>query len=523
MELQQLQPLLLLDELRQHQLASVERQKSLVGGGTTEFDCYLAEEEEYYVKKAKELRVMCASFVQHQRTFVGAIDFNPEFDTQYAMALAQEISQGITIIRTFVDCIRQLVFHAEFVVSYNLLHKCVDLENLSRHLAILLKEIESFQQSGVGCPAAVLVYSRQPFPGILKRYKQIPADEMIVEMLTTSQFPYTYGKLKIHHLNNQSTQYHHNHSLIPNNNSNSNINSSSSSSNNINSSNSSSSINSSSCSNSIKHNNNNNNKNNLFEQQTFDIQLEGSRYLAKVPIKLMHGTTQFSSLGFSLNLIHKSTKHQVLIETEPSDKFIAFVNDSQWVQYFSLLLKEEIYLLDKEQYVYEKVSHSRIINILQKYFHLCLKIYKRMTSHHRPLPIEPLKSMLNKISDKLTIEQFDKFMSVLSPSLKVIKYQRHAKDLWNQGLIFYYIEKEEFSLDHAYCWMIKYFSGGEIKEIIVDMKTDLTGDRQTKSIINYIDSNLQDFTEICQFDYRNNTISFVNKDEILTLPAITTT
>eukprot|EP01133_Synstelium_polycarpum_P014390 gene14390-16982_t len=482
--LQQLQPFLLHEELKQHQAASLLQQYK-----QQNVDQYLKLEDEYYVRKAKELRTLCCQFVQNQRDFVTAIDFNPEFDTPQAQALAAELQLSMAIIRTLHDSVTQLAREYEFVVSYNLLNRLDELSNVARHLAVLLRELESLC-TGCGCPGAVLIIARQPFPGILKRYKQIPADELVVEMLTTSQFPYTYGKLKIHHAADNSINYTPNKKMTTN---------------------------------------------QLFESQTFDIQLENNRYLAKVPIKFIVGTTQFSQISFSLNLIHKSTKHQVVIETERSDKFISFVNDSQWVEYFILLLKEEIYYIEEGKYLYEEVSHTRVISILEKYFHLCLRIYKRSTSHHRPLPIEPLKALLNKISEnKISIPQFDTFMSILAPSLKVIKYQRHVLELWSQGLIFYFIDNEEvkqyllgkekrfllqFSPDHPYIWIVKYCSGGEIKEMHIDMKIDLTGDRSSKSVVNYIETNPEfaELTEICQYDYKLNTISFVNKEETLNL------
>ncbi|EGG20213.1 hypothetical protein DFA_07334 [Cavenderia fasciculata] len=578
---QLLQPVMMLEELKQHYRTSEQQQRYLqqldeeldepcswsdsetattLSSTNTEssssiynlasWDDFLKQENDYYTKKCKELKFVCSSFVQKQRAFVSQIDFNPDFDREEASQLAQEMHQAITIVHTIQASVSQLIRQAQFVVTHSLTSKLADLENMASHMGILGVELQAMVQTGTGCPSAVLVFARQPFPGILKRYKQIGSDEFVVELLTTAQFPFTYGKLRLVHcdevqslcLTDKRTNNKEKTSApltTP--------------------------VNSTAA------------PPNMIEQQWFDIQVENGRFLAKIPIKLMQGTTRFTSFKCSLALIHKSTKHQVAIETSLSDRFISFVNDQQWIEHFALLVKEEIFLLENGQYLYEQVSHSRILDILLKYFHLCLKIYKRTNSSHRSLPIEPLKLLLNRISKtKLNILQFDQFFSILTPVFKVIKYQRHALDLWGQGLLYLFIDQDEvrqllltstklsntignsiidnnnntqnnqptecinnndnndkkgkcrfliqFSVEHPYSWVIKYVEQEiisslsseppQIKELIIDMKKDLTGDRSNKSIVTYLENNLPNFSEICQYDYKQNNYSIILRDEI---------
>eukprot|EP01132_Coremiostelium_polycephalum_P002736 gene2736-3396_t len=584
----QLQPLLLIEELKKHQLKSLERQNQLGNESKTDatdsyckYEEFMKQEHDYYYKKAKELKTLCQTFVQKQRLFISELKINPEaLDSlisnhnnhnnstcQYLrknQLLISEITQVIAIVQTHNDGLSQLIREFELVESSLLSEKQVELYNLSKHLQILLKELESLPYSnleGGGTTAAaaqdsaVLVLVRQPFPGIIKRFKYIQNEEFIVEMLPSSNFPYTYSKLKVHCLaspsiisnlgscninNNQNNQNNSIDQLLPPLTSQSSVsqhqqeNSSSTTNNNSFSSTTPSSsilppiLTQPNSPPSPKP------KSSLLEQQTFDMLLEGSRYIAKVPLKFIKGTTQFSTLKFSLNLIHKTTKEQVTIETEESEKFISFVNDSQWVEYFCLLLKEEIYLMENDRYLRTVASHYKVVTTIQKYFHLCLKIYKRSIHPYMPLPIEPLINLLNQVSEyqQLTIDQFDSFISILSPSFKVLKYQKHAIDLWNHGLIFLFLTNEkakeylnnvqgrfllQFSSSHPYCWVIKYFDEGLVKDILVDMKNDLAGDRSNKSLVNYIELNLGNdkFKEICQYDYKQNIIQFVNKDEII--------
>ncbi|EGC28560.1 hypothetical protein DICPUDRAFT_100099 [Dictyostelium purpureum] len=662
--LQQLQPLLLIDELKQHQIQSVNKQKQLKDLTTYNaktIDQFMKDEHDYYSKKSKELKLLSSNFIARQNRLISqGFSISQEYSdntnktgdqvyeqqTQHVLQatalLIQEIAQTITIISTLISSIEQLELQFEFVVTHSLQQKLLELNNLSKHLSILLKELEKFsvsfsntiesnsplQLETDGFNSAVLVFTRQPFPGLIKRYKQMQLDELTIEMLTTSHFPYTYSKLKIIFENvslNPSNATTSNNNNSNNNNSNpasqtntpsssplsssgnNNIPSVSDSNNNINNSNNnitnSGNVNIIPSSNIQDNNNNNNNINDdnqsleLVEQNSFDLfpSENSNRFISRIPLKFVRGTARFSKLKFSICLIHKVTKEQFNIETDLSESFIVFNNDSQWVDFFCELLKNEIFLKQdninvslsnqinllslqppqqkqedsplrvsseeskqhKQEYFYTKVNHLRVIKTIQKYFTVCLNIRKSLLQQYYPFPNESLQYLLNQISENIiSCDEFDSFISILSPVFKVIKYQKNVIDLWNLGVIFTFISNDkvkelllsnisntsnidptkrfliQFSENHPFCWVIKYLvpsiepqpqslqSLYEVREIYIDMKTDLPGDRSNKSILTFIETNknlLNNLKEVCQNDLKQNQVRFIKKEEVRTI------
>eukprot|EP01133_Synstelium_polycarpum_P015205 gene15205-17992_t len=273
------------------------------------------------------------------------------------------------------------------------------LDLLLQDLSIQLKQVNLFQMelsfSGPDSFPATLVITKQPFPMVISKFKQLQEDNLTVQLLTGANVDIiSYSSIR-------AELIFHSKALAKG-------------------------------SGMVAHNNS------LKKHIEKDTQLlDTAKGTAKFPIKFLTGTRKGCvKLHFILQI--KTSEGQVInVPSSTSQPFIVITNDCQWEGSEGTLLKKESF---NEKF---EITWAHFVNILQKHF---LKATKQSLIQ----PTRPLSNYdffyLNSIffghRSTVSHKDFDHFWSWFGKSLQTLRYKRHISTLWQHGLIFMFLKRE---------------------------------------------------------------------------------
>eukprot|EP01112_Ceratiomyxa_fruticulosa_P020394 TRINITY_DN6922_c0_g1_i1.p1 TRINITY_DN6922_c0_g1~~TRINITY_DN6922_c0_g1_i1.p1 ORF type:complete len:681 (+),score=166.17 TRINITY_DN6922_c0_g1_i1:74-2116(+) len=247
-----------------------------------------------------------------------------------------------------------------------------------------------------------LVITKQPFPMVISKFKQLQEEQLIVQMLTGAATTVeTMGnvRVEIESLGKAVTKQ---------------------------------GVGSSS-----------NTSAPIKKQIDYDQQpLDQTRGIARFPIKFMTGTRKSCvSLRFAVNVKISGTGVPPITATvlsHPSQPFIVITNDCQWECSEGSLLKNEVFLDVGE------VTWSYFVNVLQRHF---LKATRQsVVQPARPLShfdFQYLSSKFFGMKSTVNHKSFDNFWNWFGKALQTLRYKRHISTLWQNGLVFMFMTRDK--------------------------------------------------------------------------------
>lgn len=224
----------------------------------------------------------------------------------------------------------------------------------------------------------------------------------------------------------------------------------------------------------------------LNEVQTLDSE----SLISNFPLKFLRGTRKGKAyLKFStiINCIDSSSQYH--IESETSKPFVIITNESQWESAEEIIFKD--YLFKNSKYV----TFQSFCNTLQKHF--LDATYQDLSHPIRCLSLDDFSYIHQYFfnNENMVSEvQVTTFWSWFGKNLKELRYRRYFKELWQNGYILGFIQREvaelildgqpngtfliRFSERHPGQFAITYVKDDVIKHYLVTPE-DMGGTKRT--------------------------------------------
>eukprot|EP01114_Cavostelium_apophysatum_P019436 TRINITY_DN626_c0_g1_i3.p1 TRINITY_DN626_c0_g1~~TRINITY_DN626_c0_g1_i3.p1 ORF type:complete len:637 (+),score=184.93 TRINITY_DN626_c0_g1_i3:219-2129(+) len=264
-----------------------------------------------------------------------------------------------------------------------------DLEIQMKQIELLVAELNRLVSPNSNVPLATLVILKQPFPQVITKNKQIPEDSLQVQLLTASSIHIqSITQVKAAML----------------------------------------------CD--IAHG-----KGGTSKALDMDSQnLEQNTRVAKFPLKFVAGTKKApGTIKFGMQVVVSGTNTPLTVESNISMPMVVITNECQWEGSAGTLLKKEAFSNGQLE-----VSWARFANALQHHF---LKATRQeLMRPRRILSQYDLRYLqLKFFKGKALINQkdFDDFWSWFGKAMQKIRYQRHITQLWQNGLIYGFMSRED--------------------------------------------------------------------------------
>jgi len=159
---------------------------------------------------------------------------------------------------------------------------------------------------------------------------------------------------------------------------------------------------------------------------------------AHFPLKFLAGTRKCSvNLKFGVN-IRDMDNTTTTVESDASNPFVVITNECQWEGSAGVLLKKDAFDGQLE------ITWPQFINTLQRHFLIATK--QDPVRPKRPLSAFDFKYIQTHFFGNRTIihqQDFDKFWSWFGKSMQTLRYQRHISTLWQEGIIYGYMGRQE--------------------------------------------------------------------------------
>jgi len=158
---------------------------------------------------------------------------------------------------------------------------------------------------------------------------------------------------------------------------------------------------------------------------------------AKFNLKFLHGTRKnLATLKFNTQ-IQVSGGPRLALESNVSSHFVVITNECQFEESDGLLLKTDLFLQNPQ------VSWPTFANKLQRQFLLATR--QDPLKPQRFLSCYELQYINTKFFDggNVTAKNFDEFWSWFGKALQKLRYSRHMGQMWQIGLIYGFIERDE--------------------------------------------------------------------------------
>lgn len=307
---------------------------------------------------------------------------------QDATAILNEQLQIKNSIDTQIQTISQL--HANFILPPADLTK---VYYLHQELQVQLKQLELLYRElnqDTSCYAA-LVIVRQPFPEVISKNKQLTDDALTVKLLTGSTVQVKFASPVKCSILNDVHQTGKGAQPKPIENDEQNLDSTT---------------------------------------RTAHFPLKFNQGSRKSPVSLRFGVqVQLTTMnGMAIN---------ATIESPATEPFIVITNESQWEDSEQVLLRKDIFGGMVE------VPWLQFCNTLQRHF---LKATRQdPLKPKRALSRFDFKYIHRKFFQKPTLnqKQFDEFWSWFGKHLQIVRYQRHINPMWQNGLLYGFMTREE--------------------------------------------------------------------------------
>ncbi|GAM27764.1 hypothetical protein SAMD00019534_109400 [Acytostelium subglobosum LB1] len=181
------------------------------------------------------------------------------------------------------------------------------------------------------------------------------------------------------------------------------------------------------------------NKNNSQQQLEMDSQpIYPATLTAHFPLKFLAGTRKSSvNLKFGVN-IRDMDNVTSAVESDSSNSFVVITNECQWEGSAGVLLKKDAFDGQLE------ISWAQFINTLQRHFLIATK--QDPVRPKRPLSQFDIKYIQQHFFANRTIvhqQDFDRFWNWFGKSMQTLRYQRHISALWQEGIIYGYMGRQE--------------------------------------------------------------------------------
>eukprot|EP01113_Clastostelium_recurvatum_P007040 TRINITY_DN13246_c0_g1_i2.p1 TRINITY_DN13246_c0_g1~~TRINITY_DN13246_c0_g1_i2.p1 ORF type:complete len:633 (-),score=120.05 TRINITY_DN13246_c0_g1_i2:15-1913(-) len=163
--------------------------------------------------------------------------------------------------------------------------------------------------------------------------------------------------------------------------------------------------------------------------------LDQTRGIARFPIKFLTGTRK-SCVAMKFVLNAKIGGVNQLISSHHTHPFIVITNDCQWEGSEGALLKSEVFAESTE------VLWPFFVNILQRHF---LKATRQNPMQPaRPLAMFDFNYIMDKFVNKATVnhKSFDVFWGWFGKVLQTLRYKRHITHMWQNGIIFMFMTRD---------------------------------------------------------------------------------
>eukprot|EP01132_Coremiostelium_polycephalum_P005010 gene5010-6239_t len=159
---------------------------------------------------------------------------------------------------------------------------------------------------------------------------------------------------------------------------------------------------------------------------------------AHFPLKFLAGTRKCSvNLKFGVN-IRDMDNGTTAVESDASNPFVVITNECQWEGSAGVLLKKDAFDGQLE------ITWPQFVNTLQRHFLIATK--QDPVRPKRPLSAFDFKYIQTHFFGNRTIihqQDFDKFWSWFGKSMQTLRYQRHISTLWQEGIIYGYMGRQE--------------------------------------------------------------------------------
>jgi len=125
------------------------------------------------------------------------------------------------------------------------------------------------------------------------------------------------------------------------------------------------------------------------------------------------------------------------VESPPSLPFVVITNEIQWEEVEELLLRKDCFMDNSE------IPWYQLCNTLQRHFlRSTRQDPTRPDRYLSRLDFQYFHSKFFDSKDVINMEYFQRFWDWFGKSLQVMRYQRHIKEMWQEGLIYGYMSKE---------------------------------------------------------------------------------
>ncbi|EGG18419.1 signal transducer and activator of transcription family protein [Cavenderia fasciculata] len=265
-----------------------------------------------------------------------------------------------------------------------------DLQIQFKQLHLLHNEIQAVLNPGSASskPNVALVLKTQPFPVVITKGKQLGENQLVVQILT--------GARSNFHINGPVKA-----TLL--------------------------------CD---SHPTNKNNPQQVLEMDTQPIY--PASLTAHFPLKFLAGTRKSSvNLKFGVN-IRDMDSVTTAVESDFSNPFVVITNECQWEGSAGVLLKKDAFDGQLE------ISWPQFINTLQRHFLIATK--QDPVRPKRPLSQFDFKYIQTHFFGNRSIihqQDFDRFWVWFGKSMQTLRYQRHISTLWQEGIIYGYMGRQE--------------------------------------------------------------------------------
>ncbi|KAL6066876.1 Signal transducer and activator of transcription, variant 2 [Balamuthia mandrillaris] len=162
---------------------------------------------------------------------------------------------------------------------------------------------------------------------------------------------------------------------------------------------------------------------------------------AKFALKFRNGTRKYPvrlRFGIQLQLHHQGVAQTVTVESNGSRSFIVITNECQWEESEGVLLKKDAFGEQLE------VPWAQFANVLQRHFlRATRQDLVRPTRCLSQFDFDYLNRKFFGGQSMVTQKAYDNFWNWFGKVLQKLRYQRHICPLWQTGLIYGFLTREQ--------------------------------------------------------------------------------
>lgn len=170
-----------------------------------------------------------------------------------------------------------------------------------------------------------------------------------------------------------------------------------------------------------------------------DVQHISPARVAHFPLKFLSGTRK-SAVHIKMGVPVRAGPNgaSVTVESEMSNPFVVITNECQWETSAGILLKKDAFGGQLE------ITWPQFVNTLQRHFLIATR--QDMVRPKRPLSLYDFQYINSQFFGNRTVihqKDFDNFWNWFGRSMQTLRYQRHICALWQTGVIYGFITRDD--------------------------------------------------------------------------------